>query len=263
MQNLLVASFALVALLLVGTTSAAAQNCDSITTSNSNDIVILAEAYCLDSGVWVPCRTVGGGVGNPRVEACVKQGTGSWTHVSTNCRGNSSGNLFIDLKAGADIVAPHSGSKFTCDGHNLGAPEWDLIAPGITVNGGGGADEIYGTYSDDILTSYYSSASSDSGSDLLCGYEGNDDLQGDNDDSSTYFECLDGGAGSADVCDGEGFNPSPEHDKAQSCETTTSAGGTYYYCCSGFVCGYFCPYPCATACQTEPPSFCTELGTCI
>ena len=121
---------------------------------------------------------------------------------------SASDDASIELRGGDDRIAPITSGYVSCGSGYRVYPfksSWDF---GMVIEGGDGEDEIYGSPNDDILRSNYVFVSgwiisypNDNDDDLLCGYDGNDTLDGDGtvstpDEPDAAGSCLDGQSGS-------------------------------------------------------------------
>ena len=122
---------------------------------------------------------------------------------------SSSDFVYVSALAGNDKVGPNT-TGHICKVGYLSTYMLPFDDAGfdfyLYADMGTGSDWAYGTANGDVLMSnsigvYPDSFPADSAEDHLCGYDGDDDLYGDHDDTNTYEELLSGGNGT-DYCNG-------------------------------------------------------------
>lgn len=150
--------------------------------------------------------------------------------------------LQIQSGNGADIVGPHRGVPRTCfevSGWGGARTEFRIHRftdangndPfGLDVEPRGGGDLVFGTEWPDQMHAGDPTAftggfgrEGDDARDLFCGFDGDDELLGSDDDALGIQECFWGGDGT-DLCDANAFvdpgNFTVSQDRADSCEIT-------------------------------------------
>ncbi len=189
--------------------TAHASTCATFTADSGDNVIILGETtsyFWYDGKYWF--------YGTGDLAVCWKNTYGVYTYTSySSCDQNTSANdtVYVKALAGDDVVVPN------VEGHNCeGSAISTYVNPfneaifdfGLSADMGTGADTAYGTDNDDDLYSNkpgtiipYNYLPRDYAEDFLCGYDGDDSLYGDHDDTNTYEEILHGGNGT-DYCNG-------------------------------------------------------------
>lgn len=212
--------------------TAHAATCATFTADSGDNVIILGETT---SYFWYAGKYWFYGTGDLAV--CWKTTHGVYTYTSySSCDSNTSASdsVYVKALAGDDVVVPN------VEGHNCeGSAISTYVNPfneaifdfGLDTEMGTGADTAYGTGNDDVLYSNeygtivpYNYLPADADEDILCGYDGDDSLYGDHDDTETYEEILHGGDGT-DYCNG-GQDGNYYDWAHSSCNTSVYASST-------------------------------------
>ena len=210
---------------------ARAASCGTFTaTNNANDIIVGEQAgyFWYDGQYWF--YPLG------KLAICWGETTPVNYELFTGCSTSSTSSDYIKVKAlgGNDRLVPNE-TGHICEPTILSTyvlpfdeGRFDFY---VYAEMGTGADEAHGTENGDALYSNYNggvgSLPADSAEDTLCGWGGNDALYGDNDDTDTYEETLEGGTGASDYCLG-GFDGDYYDWVDNSCENPADHNASSY-----------------------------------
>lgn len=225
-------SLAVVTVAQISTVGAANALCDTVDLNDDHNVAIVGEILQWSSGIgaYIP-------VGSGTLGVCWQDGTsGTWVLETTSCSAYSTWDrLRINARGGNDTVIAHpaGASTFYCESASyvIAPADWvNVFNVGLDTYLGEGSDTFHGSPRSDVCRSNDFAMTDDGEGDTLCGYGDSDGLYGD-DDSVTGWannECLNGGAGSSDVCNGGAVNTSPDHDDAWYCESVSNTYPTPY-----------------------------------
>jgi hypothetical protein len=164
-------------------------------------------------------------------------GGGTWTLTTIPaCDELDLSSAYVDLyddgPTGANTtIAPVVNSGGLTCGSTLLLPFADYFVFGLGFRGGSGTDHVYGTPNTDYLRSNLNAltttpADNNGNYEVLCGYEGNDELISDAAATLTVGVCLNGGPGVGVAAKSEcTVNSTMRLDAVYDCDTVTNNPG--------------------------------------